>query len=57
MKRRGHGEGSLYQRSDGRWAATLDLGWQGGKRVRKSYYAPTRKEVVEKLTAARRAME
>jgi integrase len=57
MKRRGHGEGSLYQRADGRWAAQIDLGWHDGRRVRKTLYATTRREVVEKLTAARRAMD
>lgn len=57
MKRRGQGEGSLYQRKDGRWAATLDLGWRDGKRIRRSLYAPTRREVVEKLKAARRAID
>ena len=45
MARRGHGEGSIYQRSDGRWTATISL--EGGKR--KSYYGKTRKEVQEQL--------
>lgn len=40
-KRRGHGEGSIYQRQDGRWAATVDLGWHDGKRKRKAVYAKT----------------
>ena len=57
MKRRGQGEGSLYQRKDGRWAATFDLGWRDGRRLRRSLYAPTRREVVEKLKAARKAIE
>lgn len=56
-KRRGHGEGSLYLRGDGRWAATIDLGWRDGKRVRRSFYAATRREVVEKLKAARKAVD
>lgn len=56
-KRRGHGEGSLFQRADGRWAASVNLGWRNGKRVRRTYYGRTRKEAVDKLTAARRAME
>lgn len=50
-KRRGHGEGSIYQRKDGRWCASVDLGWIGGKRKRKVVYGDTRKEVVEKLKA------
>ncbi len=47
-KRRGHGEGSIYKRNDGRWTATLSLG--DGKR--KSFYGKTRREVKEKLDAA-----
>jgi hypothetical protein len=30
MGRRGHGEGSVFQRNDGRWAATISL--ENGKR-------------------------
>ena len=53
--RRGHGEGSIYQReSDGKWCATVDLGYVNGKRKRKVIYGKTRKEVVEKLKAALR---
>jgi integrase len=50
--RRGHGEGSIHRRRDGRWAATVDLGWVGGKRRRKFLYGTTRREVVEKLADA-----
>ncbi len=57
MKRRGHGEGSLYQRDDGSWRAMIDLGWHDGKRVRRSVSGKTRREVVEKLTVIRRRME
>jgi integrase len=55
MNRRGHGEGTIYQRvkSDGRWVARLELGWSGGRRVRKHLYGDTRREVVEQLEAAR----
>jgi integrase len=49
MTRRGHGEGSLYQRADGRWCATIDLGWRNGRRVRRSFYGKTRKEAAERL--------
>jgi len=45
MAHRGHGEGSIYHRSDGRWAASISL--EGGKR--KTYYGKTRKEVQEQL--------
>src|SRR5690242_1529715 len=47
-KRRGHGEGSIYKRKDGRWTASISLG--DGKR--KSFYGKTRREVKEKLDAA-----
>src|SRR2546421_3828581 len=43
-----HGEGSIYQRSDGRWAATITL--EGRKR--KTFYGKTRKEVAAKLNKA-----
>lgn len=57
-KRGGQGEGSIYQRAqDGRWVATVNLGWRGGKRVRKSLYGATRREVQEKLSKALRAAE
>jgi len=47
-KQRGHGEGSIYQRSDGRWAASITL----GGRKRKTFYGKTRREVQEKLRVA-----
>jgi integrase len=48
MARRGHGDGSIYKRSDGRWAAGMTL--EGGKR--RTFYGKTRKEVQEKLKVA-----
>lgn len=54
MSRRGHGEGSIHKRTDGRWAAVLDLGYQDGKRKRKYFYGDTRREVGERLVAAQR---
>jgi integrase len=48
MTRRGHGEGSIYQRSDGRWAASISL--EDGKR--KTFYGKTRREVQEQLKTA-----
>src|SRR5438045_7664012 len=49
-KQRGHGEGSIYRRKDGRWAASITL--EGRKR--KTLYGKTRKEVYEKLQEALR---
>jgi Phage integrase, N-terminal SAM-like domain len=53
-KRRGHGEGSIYQREDGLWCASVDLGRTNGKRRRKTIYGKTRKEVADKLKAIHR---
>src|SRR5215207_8231094 len=54
-KRRGHGEGGIYQReSDGTWCASVDLGFVNGKRRRKVIYGKTRKEVADKLKALHR---
>jgi integrase len=48
-KRRGRGEGSVYQDGD-RWVATVSLGYGGeGKRRRRKVYGATKKEVLEKL--------
>ena len=52
-RRRGHGEGSIFRRADGRWAAEADLGYAGGKRNRMTVYGRTRREVQEKLDVLR----
>ena len=49
MARRGRGEGTIYKRADGRWEGRIELGYLDGKRVRKSVYGRTRREVQEKL--------
>lgn len=51
-KRRGHGEGSIFQRQDGRWCAEISVGVVSGKIRRKTIYGKTRKEVAEKLKVA-----
>ncbi len=48
MTRRGHGDGSVYHRNDGRWAASISL--EDGKR--KTIYGKSKKEVQEKLKVA-----
>lgn len=48
MSRRGHGEGSIYRRKDGRWTAAITL----ENHKRKTFYGETRKEVQDKLNAA-----
>ena len=49
MARRGRGEGGITKRGDGRWMGQADLGWQDGKRRRKSLYGRTKSEVQAKL--------
>jgi integrase len=58
MARRIKGEGSIYQReSDGRWIGTVDLGWVGGKRVRKTVSGRTLQEVRPKFKALKAHLE
>ncbi|WP_309707347.1 site-specific integrase [Armatimonas sp.] len=53
MARRGHNEGTIYQREDGRWCASISLGYdEKGNRRRKYIYGATRREVSTKLKAA-----
>jgi integrase len=52
-KRRARGEGSVFQRKDGRWVVQIEL----GDGMRKQYYAKTQKEGVEKLKQAQRELE
>ncbi len=52
-RRRGHGEGAVYRRKDGRWVATLELGWQDGTRKRKPFYGRTKREALDKLAAGK----
>jgi integrase len=54
-RRRGRGEGGIWQRPDGRWEARLDLGHVDGKRRGKAIYGRTRREVADKLHEARQA--
>lgn len=44
-RRRGHNEGSIYQRKDGLWVASVSLGMVNGKRKRKYIYGKSRAEV------------
>jgi len=58
MTKRGHGEGSIYQRqSDGLWIGSLDLGIIDGKRARKTISGKTQKDAREKLRALQRDHE
>jgi hypothetical protein len=48
-KRRSYGEGSIFQRSDGKWVGKLTQGLPKPK----FFYGRTKKEVAEKLSKAR----
>ncbi len=49
-RRRGRGEGSIYQRSDGRWCGAITVGIaESGSPRRKVIYGKTRREVAEKM--------
>lgn len=53
MARRGHGEGTIAKRGDGRWTGALSL--PNGKR--RWFYGKTRKEVQDALRAAQRQQD
>ena len=57
MAKRGQNEGSIFQRKDGRWAGVVNLGYESGRRRRKSFYGETRRQVQELLTAALRSLQ
>jgi hypothetical protein len=48
-RRRGAGEGSVWQRSDGRWEARLDLGLDDGRRRYKAIYGKTQRAAIDRL--------
>ena len=54
-KRRGRGEGSIYQRADGTWCASASAGYDGnGKRQRHTAYGKTKAEAQERLQELQR---
>ena len=55
MPKRSSGEGSIFQRSDGRWAAAVTVAWNGGRQRRKYLYGRTQEEVRDKLISTRAA--
>ena len=57
-KRRGNGEGNVYERANGRWEARLSyLDPYTGERKRVSVYGPTRKAALDKLGEVRDRIE
>src|SRR5438552_3531748 len=56
-RRRGHGDGGIRRRSDGRWEASIDLGRARGRRRRRFFYGRTRAEAAAKLRAAQASLD
>lgn len=56
-RQRGNGEGSITQRTDGRWMARVSLGGYGKTRRVDTLYGATRDEVAKALTKALRARD
>jgi integrase len=54
MKKRGQNEGTIFEERPGKWRASLSVGRKNGRRIRKTFTAPTRRGVQEKLTRALR---
>lgn len=48
--RRGHNEGTIFQRADGRWAGAVSIGWQKGKWKKKTIYGRTRAAVQKEIS-------
>jgi len=49
-KRRGNGEGSIYQRANGTWCATISIGYDpNGKRKRRTLFGRSKQDVQDKL--------
>ncbi len=57
MGRRGKNEGSVFQRADGVWTGSINLGMVGGRRKRKVVYGKTRAEVARKLRSEQSELE
>jgi integrase len=55
--KRGNNEGSIYQRSDGRWVSAVTIADGGGSRKRKYIYGKTRQEVARKLTETLKSVQ
>ena len=51
-RRRGAGEGCIFQRKDGRWCAVVTTGYENGKQQRKSFYGADREDVHKQLIEA-----
>jgi len=54
MGRRLSGEGGIWERKDGRYAGSVELGWDATGRKRRYVYGRTKTEVADKLERLRR---
>jgi integrase len=55
LGKRANGEGSVYQRADGRWTATLTLGFNAaGRQIRRHVYGRTQAEALDRLEKLKR---
>jgi integrase len=49
IRKRGNGDGSIFELGDGRWRAVVSCGQIGGRRIRRSKIARSRDEAKDKL--------
>jgi integrase len=56
-RRRDYGSGAVYRRTDGYWIAALELGWDSGRRRRRTFSGKTKADVVAKLRKAQRDLD
>src|SRR5579884_4250453 len=49
MSKRGRGEGSVYQDTEGRWTGSVHLGYENGKRKRKVIHGETQAAVIDEM--------
>lgn len=53
MSKHGNGEGTVVKRADGRWMASITIGFnEDGKQKRRAFYGKTRAEAFDKMTKA-----
>lgn len=57
MAKRSNGEGSIYQRGDGRWVGVVTVGYENGRRQRRYHYGASQREVREQLTRSRHEVQ
>jgi integrase len=47
--RRARGDGSVYKTKNGKWVASVDLGWVNGKRKRRTFQGDTQADALRKV--------